>query len=177
MTPDPSGFFNILEKTLSSQPGRIAVLTFSLPDLFNSSGNDCNSTIVTTRKAFSQWLLLLTMLRFVFFSPVVVDLSSWLIRRLTPWFRANMTAWLYENAKKHMSKHSWVYSTYRQDIRSGDFKRAFLTHRSDCRDCRSEKDVQNKWVWQKIKRRNNEGRPGEKRDVVPPQQLLQKQGN
>ena len=143
MTPDPSGFFNILEKTLS-QPRRAGLFTFSLPDLFNSSGNDCNSTIVTTRKAFSQWLLLLTMLRFVFFSPVVVDLSSWLIRRLTPWFRANMTAWLYENAKKHMSKHSWVYSTYRQDIRSGDFKRAFLTHRSDCRDCRSEKDVQNK---------------------------------
>ena len=26
-------------------------------------------------------------------------------RRLMPWFRANMTAWLYEYAKKHMSKH------------------------------------------------------------------------
>ena len=40
-----------------------------------------------------------------------------------------MTAWLYENAKKHMSKHSWIYSTYRQDIGAGDFKRAFVTHR------------------------------------------------
>ena len=27
-----------------------------------------------------------------------------------PWFRANMTAWLYEYAKKHMSKHGKVYS-------------------------------------------------------------------
>ena len=26
----------------------------------------------------------------------------WARRRLMPWFRANMTAWLYEYAKKHM---------------------------------------------------------------------------
>ena len=36
----------------------------------------------------------------------------WVRRRLMPWFRANMTAWLYENAKKHMSKHSGVYSAH-----------------------------------------------------------------
>ena len=30
----------------------------------------------------------------------------WARRRLMPWFRANMTAWLYEYAKKHMSKYS-----------------------------------------------------------------------
>ena len=30
----------------------------------------------------------------------------WARRRLMPWFRANMTAWLYEYAKKHMSKHA-----------------------------------------------------------------------
>ena len=41
-----------------------------------------------------------------------------------------MTAWLYENAKKHMSKHSWVYSIYRLDIGAGVFKRAFVTHRN-----------------------------------------------
>ena len=76
MTPDPSGFFHILEVTLSSQPGRVDVFTFSLPDLFNNSGNDCNSTIITTPEAFSRWLLLLTLLRFVFFLPAVVDLSS-----------------------------------------------------------------------------------------------------
>ena len=32
----------------------------------------------------------------------------WTRRRLMPWFRANMTARLYEYVKKHMSKHSRV---------------------------------------------------------------------
>ena len=32
----------------------------------------------------------------------------WARKRLMPWFRANMTAWLYEYAKKHMSKHGRV---------------------------------------------------------------------
>ena len=54
----------------------------------------------------------------------------WARRRLMPWFRANMTAWLYEYAKKHMSKHGRVYSVYRLDIGAGDFKRAFVTHRN-----------------------------------------------
>ena len=54
----------------------------------------------------------------------------WARRRLMPWFRANMTAWLYENAKKHMSKHSRVYIAYQLDIGAGAFKRAFLTHRN-----------------------------------------------
>ena len=51
-------------------------------------------------------------------------------RRLMPWLRANMTAWLYEYAKKHKSKHSRVYSAYQLDIRVGSFKRAFVTHRN-----------------------------------------------
>ena len=41
-----------------------------------------------------------------------------------------MTAWLYEYAKKHMSKHGRVYSTYQLDIGAGAFKRAFITHRN-----------------------------------------------
>ena len=41
-----------------------------------------------------------------------------------------MTAWLYEYAKKHMSKHSRVYSAYPLDIGAGAFKRAFKTHRN-----------------------------------------------
>ena len=41
-----------------------------------------------------------------------------------------MTAWLYEYAKKHMSKHSRVYSAYQLDIGAGAFKRAFVTHRN-----------------------------------------------
>ena len=36
----------------------------------------------------------------------------WARRRLMQCFRANMTAWLYEYGKKHMSKHGRVYSTY-----------------------------------------------------------------
>ena len=40
-----------------------------------------------------------------------------------------MTAWLYEYAKKHLSKHSKVCSSYLMDIGSEAFKRAFVTHR------------------------------------------------
>ena len=47
-----------------------------------------------------------------------------------PWFRTNMNAWMYENAKKHMSKHSIVYSAYQLDIGAGAFRRAFVTHRN-----------------------------------------------
>ena len=54
----------------------------------------------------------------------------WARGRLMPWFRANMTAWLYEYAKKHMSKHGRVYSGYQLDIGAGVFKRAFVTHRN-----------------------------------------------
>ena len=53
----------------------------------------------------------------------------WARRRLMPWLRANMTAWLYKYAKNHMSKHSRVYSAYQLDIGAGAFKRAFVTHR------------------------------------------------
>ena len=45
----------------------------------------------------------------------------WARRRLMPWFRANMTAWFYEYAKKHMSKHGRVYSGYQLDIGAGAF--------------------------------------------------------
>ena len=54
----------------------------------------------------------------------------WTRKRLMPWFRADMTAWLYEYAKKHMSKHGRVYSGYQLDIGAGAFKRAFVTHRN-----------------------------------------------
>ena len=47
-----------------------------------------------------------------------------------PWFIANMTAWLYEYAKKHISKHGRVYSGYQLDIGAGAFKRAFVTHQN-----------------------------------------------
>ena len=41
-----------------------------------------------------------------------------------------MTAWLYEYAKKHMSKQSRVYSAFKLDIGAGAFKRAFVSHRN-----------------------------------------------
>ena len=54
----------------------------------------------------------------------------WARRRLMPWFGANMTACLYEYGRKHMSKHSRVYSAYQLDIGAEAFKRAFVTHRN-----------------------------------------------
>ena len=44
----------------------------------------------------------------------------WARRRLMPWFRANMTTWLYEYAKKHMSKHSSV-----QCVSAGHWSKSF----------------------------------------------------
>ena len=44
--------------------------------------------------------------------------------------QSNLTAWLYESAKTHMSKHSRVYSWYQIDIGLEAFKRAFVTHRN-----------------------------------------------
>ena len=61
--------------------------------------------------------------------PIQVK-KIWARRRLMPWFRANMTAWLYEYAKKHMSKHSRVYSVYQLDLGAGAFKQAFVTHQN-----------------------------------------------
>ena len=54
----------------------------------------------------------------------------WARSRLMPWLRANMTAWLYKYDKKHMSKHSRVYSAYQLDMGAGASKRAFVTHRN-----------------------------------------------
>ena len=56
--------------------------------------------------------------------------KTWARRRLKPWFRANMSAWLYESAKKHMWKHSSVYSS---DAR-------FL-HASECSNYRNKKNL------------------------------------
>ena len=98
----------------------------------------------------------------------------WARRRLIPWFRANMTAWLYEYAKKHMSKHSRVYSAYQLDIGAGAFKRAFVTHRNAVSTAVKRTSRTSECDGRERKRRNVAGRLGEKRDVVPPQQLLPK---
>ena len=92
-----------------------------------------------------------------------------------PWFTVKMSARLYEYAKKHMSEHSRVYSAYHLDIGAGAFKRAFVTHRKALTT--AVKRALRKSEYDGRERRNFEGRPGEKRVVVPPQQLLPKQEN
>ena len=58
----------------------------------------------------------------------------WTRRRVMPWFRANMTACLYEYAKKHMSKHSRVYSVYQLDIGARALTRTSRTSQCDGRE-------------------------------------------
>ena len=47
-----------------------------------------------------------------------------------PWFRADMTSWMYERAKLHMSRNTEVYQPFHLDIGTGAYKRVFLTHRN-----------------------------------------------
>ena len=47
-----------------------------------------------------------------------------------PWFRAVMTSWMYERAKRHMSRNTEAYQSFQLDIGPGAYKRAFLTHRN-----------------------------------------------
>ena len=54
----------------------------------------------------------------------------WARQRLMPWFRAVMTSWMYERAKRHMSKNTEAYPPFQLDIGPGAYKRAFLTHRN-----------------------------------------------
>ena len=45
-----------------------------------------------------------------------------------PWFRAVMTSWMYERAKRHMYRNTEAYQSFQLDIGPGAYKRAFLTH-------------------------------------------------
>ena len=54
----------------------------------------------------------------------------WGRQRLMPWFRAVMTAWVYERAKRHMSRNTEAYRSFQLDIGPGVHKRAFLTHKN-----------------------------------------------
>ena len=47
-----------------------------------------------------------------------------------PWFRAVMTSWMYERAKRHMSRNTEDYQSFQLDIGPGAYRRAFLTHRN-----------------------------------------------
>ena len=52
----------------------------------------------------------------------------WSRQRLMPWFRAVMTSWMYERAKRHMSRNTEASQSFR--LGPGAYKRAFLTHRN-----------------------------------------------
>ena len=54
----------------------------------------------------------------------------WSRQRLLPWFRSVMTSWMYERAKRHMSRNTEAYQSFQLDIGPGAYKRAFLTHRN-----------------------------------------------
>ena len=54
----------------------------------------------------------------------------WSRQRLMPWFRAVMKSWMYERAKRHMSRNTEAYQSFQLDIGPGAYKRAFLTHRN-----------------------------------------------
>ena len=63
----------------------------------------------------------------------------WTRRRLMPWFRANMTAWLYEYAMRHMSKRSL------QCVSAGYWSSSFqasFCNSSECSDYRSKEKFQ-----------------------------------
>ena len=46
------------------------------------------------------------------------------------WFCAVMNSWMYERAKRHMSRNTEAYRSFQLDIGTGAYKRAFFTHRN-----------------------------------------------
>ena len=54
----------------------------------------------------------------------------WSRQRLMPWFRAVMTSWMYERAKRHVSRNTEACQSFQLDIGPRAYKRAFLTHRN-----------------------------------------------
>ena len=97
----------------------------------------------------------------------------WARRRLMPWLRANVTAWLYEYGKRHMSKHGRVYSGYQLDIGAGAFKRAFVTHRNAV----STAVKRSSWTSERSGKEKEEilKEDLERNVTLSPQQLLQEQ--
>ena len=47
-----------------------------------------------------------------------------------PWFREVMTSWMYERAKRHMSRNTEAYQPFQVDIGPGAYERVFLPHRN-----------------------------------------------
>ena len=47
-----------------------------------------------------------------------------------PWFRAVMTSWMHERAKRHVSRNTEAYPSFHLDIGPRPYKREFLMHRN-----------------------------------------------
>ena len=103
--------------------------------------------------------------------PIKVK-KIWTRRRLMPWFIANMTVWLYEYDKKHISKHSRLYSLYQTRIGSQAFERAFMTHRNAVTTA-VKRTLKTIGFDDREKEETLKEKSIVKGDVVPPQQLLQ----
>ena len=52
----------------------------------------------------------------------------WARQRLMPWFPAVMTSWMYERAKRHMSRNTKAYQSFQINKGPRASKRTFLTH-------------------------------------------------
>ena len=51
-------------------------------------------------------------------------------QRLMHWFRAAMTAWMSERAKRHLSRNTEAYQSFQRDIGPGASKKAFQAQRN-----------------------------------------------
>ena len=56
--------------------------------------------------------------------------SKWSRQMVMPWFRAVMTSWMYERAKRHISMITEAYQSFQLDIGPGAYKGAFLMHKN-----------------------------------------------
>ena len=54
----------------------------------------------------------------------------WVRQRLMPWFRAVMTSWIYERAKRHLSRNTEAFQSFQLKLGPGAYMRFFLTVRN-----------------------------------------------
>ena len=54
----------------------------------------------------------------------------WARQNSMPWFRAVMTSWMYERAKRPTSRKTEAFQYFQPDKGPGAYKRVFLTHRN-----------------------------------------------
>ena len=62
-------------------------------------------------------------------TPKAIE-KIWSRQRLMPWFSAVMTSWMYDRAKRRMSRNTDAYQAFQLNIGPGAYKRALLTDRN-----------------------------------------------